>query len=154
MKTLMSMTDFVLETVKEDFNNGEYPQFNFRDRIYNYAKFLKQPLELWMFVPSNEYGNVLEEPNPNKFTMDNVSSFSIFREQLSYYRQAKERCLFDGFEYNSKTKQLKKGRLFLFFSTNFCEVYIDGDTECLEFIEDIVKYNLQLTPTAIKQLGL
>lgn len=31
-------------------------------KIEKYAKFLKQLLQLWMFIPSDLKGNVLEEP--------------------------------------------------------------------------------------------
>ena len=41
-----------------------------------YAKFLRQLLELWMFVPCDKDGNVLEEPvfSPLKMSDTNVSN--------------------------------------------------------------------------------
>ena len=50
------------------------------------VNFGKQPLAIYQFVPCKLIDGewvVLEEPNPNKFTMDNIQSFDIFREQLS-----------------------------------------------------------------------
>ena len=126
---LISMTDFVLEQNKfrETFR---YKSKQFQTSIINYANFLKQPLELWMFVPCDENGNVLEEPNPDKFTMDNVQSFDIFREQLSYYNKAKERILFEGFDIDASN-----GLLY----------YND-------VIEHLVGKDISLTPNAIKQI--
>jgi len=140
---LISMTGFVLEQYEKIEYEGNLPTFT--TSVHNYAQFLKQPLELWMFVPCKLVDGVwvvLEEPKEyNKWHMDEE------------YQQAKERCLFEGFEYNNETEQLKKGRLFLFFSPSCCEVYLDGDTEYLEFIEEIADYDIQLTTTAQKQIG-
>jgi hypothetical protein len=72
---LISMTDFVLEQ-----NNFKV----FRNQqILNYANFLKQPLELWMFVPCDENGDVLEEPKTK-------------------WKSNEERCLFND-EFNKET---------------------------------------------------
>lgn len=118
MKRLISMVDFVLEKDSTC--------------IYKYAKFLKQPLELGFFIPTNENGDVLQEPNRSTHT-------DIECEQ---YKQAKERCLFEGFENMpggwARSKNIE-------IDDEFCQN---------RTIEDIVKYNLELTQTAIKQLGL
>ena len=60
---LQKMTDFVLENSIcppiEEYNKVNE---TFVNKVINYVNFLKQPLELRMFVPCDEYGNVLEEP--------------------------------------------------------------------------------------------
>jgi len=86
---LISMTDFVLEQVQ----NSKYEEFNkvnetFVNNVINYAKFLKQLLELWMFIPCDKYGNVLEEPDADFYMM-------VTDEEIVKYQQAKERCLFE-----------------------------------------------------------
>ena len=83
-----------------------------------YSKFLKQPLELWMFVPCDDNGNVLKEPIIN----DSIKIWT--------YQQAKERCLFEGFE-------------------NIEKIAIKFKT-----IEDVIFLHPTLTKTAIKHLGL
>ena len=50
------MTDFVLEKQMSDKTI-----MNRFTQISNYANFLKQPLELWMFFPCDDYGNVFSE---------------------------------------------------------------------------------------------
>ena len=138
---LISMTDFVLE--QEDFLDITNKQK--LECIIKYANFLKQPLELWMFVPVDENGNVLECPHNygllNLYpTGDKLMDLS-FKDSLEF-QQAKERCLFEGFD-------LLVGQT---INTKNPEIFGKEMKDLI--IEDLVKYNLQLTPTAIKQLGL
>lgn len=102
---LISMTDFL----------PEHP----------YSKFLKQPLELWMFVPCDDNGDIIpleynDEEHP-------------FVQHLGY-QQAKERCLFNGFD-------VEKANILI---------------KCFSNIEALSRLNkkFELTQTAIKQLGL
>jgi hypothetical protein len=120
---LISMSDFVVEMRKNKKKDNGLRFW----ACEKYVKFLKQPLELWMFVPCDEDGNVLEEPE-------------LYNE-VCEYQKAKERCFFEGFEY-------KKA---LFFTENkelFWHGKLHGN------VESLTKYNLKLTQTAIKQLGL
>lgn len=106
---LISTTDFVLGQ-KNKYRDQEYSEL-----VYEYAKFLKQPLEIWMFVPMN---------------------------------QAKEKCFFEGFELVLQND---------FFYTIYrradgCSILLEklGDRT----IESLIQYELKLTLTAIKQIGL
>lgn len=157
---LISMTDFVLEQNEirlEKINKGEIDDSIiagieadnfFAFIVSNYAKFLKQPLELWMFVPCDENGNVLEKPNAGMFGYDHV---------YSNYDKAKERVLFEGFEMyceNACTNNeisvvfTKSGGILL--DKNY-ETYVENIGHII-FIEDLTNYNLTLTQNAIKQL--
>lgn len=129
MKNLIAMTDFAI------YQNSIVGDF--RKPVFYYAKFLKQPLELWMFVPCDEDGNILEHPQ-------GYSDFLEFSEIYPYgdyftgicknYQQAKEKCLFEG--YDGTIEQLQ----------SLIKLKIT--------VENMVKYDLQLTPTAVKQIGL
>lgn len=130
MKKLISMTDFVLEQQKEHLSLRDF-------NIKNYAKFLKQPLELWMFVPCDEDGNVLELP-----TKENSLNTIDHESKMMDYREAKERCLFEGFSYDG-FKYVER--------LNYC-INIKNIERMT--IEELVKRNLQLTKTALKQIGL
>ena len=147
------MTDFVIDqrkTYKGDFED-------LSDLYFRYAKFLKQPLELWMFVPCDKDGNVLQE----KSIFNTTDEDYIFNsEDFDKYQQAKKRCLFEGFEWNVAEfcdepmieLEDKSENYFCYDceDKNFSkddEVYFSN-------IEDLIKYNLQLTLTSIKQLGL
>ena len=132
---LISMTDFVLEQVK----NAKYEEFHqvnetFVNKVINYAKFLKQPLKLWMFVPCDENSNVLEHPkNYHKnIVIDELKRIDNYNYLVKEYQQAKERCLLEGFS--------EKDAKFVLFAN--------------ETIEDLCEFNLQLTKTAIKQLEI
>lgn len=80
MKKLISMVDFCLEQRKT--HTGDFEDYS--DLICRYAKFLKQPLALWMFVPCDEDGVFLEEKKP-------------FQDNYYKFQEARERCLFEGF---------------------------------------------------------
>ena len=121
------MTDFVLEQKKL-----KIMRLAKLHRIEKYANFLKQPLELWMFVPCNENGNVFEEPIYFEL-WQKYGSFTQHGEKIVpeciKYQQAKERCLFEN-EFNDLHN--------IFLLNDICT------------IEYLVKYNLQLTQTVIK----
>ena len=132
---LISMTDFVLEQTK-NAPIEEYNQVNetFVSKVVNYANFLKQPLKLEMFVPCDENGNVLDPSD-------------AFRscEKGFLYGKAKERVLFKGFNCNEDLSKLIHNDLNLVINVNFLE---------FKNMEELAKYKLELTPTAIKQIGL
>jgi hypothetical protein len=135
MKNLISMTDFVLKQIKSKSNYKI-------EKIDNYANFLKQPLELWMFIPCDLIqGKIV-----------------ILNEENNHYQQAKERCLFDGFEiikqnFSGKDYRLVRNKdTYVFFYDkikNKWEQVNDYKT-----IESLVFYNLTITATALKQIGL
>ena len=131
---LISMADFVLEQVK----NAKYEEFHqvnetFVNKVINYAKLLKQPLKLWVFVPCDEDGDVLKEPKDFDCFMQGIGgNIDVTYQEYKHYQQAKERCLLDGFS--------EKDAKFVLFAN--------------ETIEDLCEFNLQLTKTAIKQLEI
>jgi hypothetical protein len=130
---LIGMTDFVLEQIKK-LKSSEINILQFRNSIENYAKFLKQPLELWMFVPCAVDGEVLEKPQKFDFFLKHkYQSYDIRTGyKLDEYLKAKERCLFDFHIKNAHH-----------------EILFHNDT-----IEDLVGNGFILTPTAIKKIGL
>ena len=138
------MTDFVLERSKQSilgltFEESLKKSIKTTKEIFEYANFLKQPLKLEMFIPCDEDGNVLITP-----TEFNPIYWS---EQ---YAKAKEKVLFDGFEWK-KSNFSQKTMLFLIYK----QVYFLYDVEdrnfqnavdeYMETIEDLIPYNLELT---------
>lgn len=128
MKKLISMTDFVVS----DKVKSQLEYVDAYKLIRNYAHFLKQPLELWMFVPCDENENILEEPKLFKSEDCEEQNKTITDIRFKQYQQAKERCLFEGFSE-------KDAKIALFAN---------------ETTEDLIEFNLTLTQTAIKQIGL
>lgn len=150
---LISMVDYILQIDEIEPKAVNFSsitdirnyQLNSYSKIVKYAEFLKQELKLEYFIACDENGNVLEEPNPDKFTMDNVQSFDIFREQLSYYKKAKERVLFEGCScYNPM-----KSESYYIVEYNNIKIWI---TNTNRIIEDVILDNLTLTPNTIKQI--
>lgn len=126
------MTDFVLSN--EVKSTLEY--FDAYKLIRNYANFIKQPLELWMFVPCGEDGNFLEKP------IETIGGIEMYYDK---YQQAKERCLFEECVYDEEMDAVRNDIGLMIYSVK----YDSNDN-----VEDLIKYELQLTQTAIKQLGL
>lgn len=131
MKNLIGMVDFVLnqgETSTFDADQGDwyFKEQSKLDKIRSYANFLKQPLELWMFVPCKLVDGVwvvLEEKKP-------------FQDNYFEFQQAKERCLFEGFG-------VRNGNWLSNGNIDIDEEFCQGLS-----IESLVKYNLELTQKA------
>ena len=148
------MTDFVLE------NHGNQKDY-FKYICFNCANFLKQPLELWMFIPCDCGGNIFEEPK-----WENEETDYEIQILVQEYQQAKERCLFEGFEVvKDKYKSTKREIIYLpntekqvwrrlTYHTGEVETFFFDYYEQFRIVEHLIKYNLQLTPTALKQIRL
>lgn len=145
MKNLIPITDFVLKEMNNLILNGAGSVVA---KIGNYARFLRQTLEIWMFVPCKLVDGVwfvLEEPKDYYWFENNVELTRTFDENVKFleYQQAKERCLFEGFEmYNGNPYNNKLQRA---YSKNHIDEWWT--------IENIIHWNLELTQTAIKQLA-
>lgn len=100
MKNLISMTDFIL---KQDKYKNKFYELK---SIQNYANFLKQPLELWMFVPCDDNGNFIDEPIDYKIWEKafHPKPATLRLKRYMDYQQAKERCLFKRFGYENETE--------------------------------------------------
>ena len=159
---LTSMTSFVLENAKQPYVEGT----KYKDLV-NYAKFLKQPLKLEMFVTCDEEGNVLEEPKRWKDYLQYPDSFDGNKEwyELYDYQQAKEKVLFEGFNLNQKdfsklesifclTKECFQITFFTKEKGCFMDNLKTNKTYEIKTIEDLIQFKLELTESAIKQIGL
>jgi len=132
------------------------------------VRFGKKPLAVWQFVPCGEDGNVLEEPERWNDYLEFPESFDGNKEWYEFYayEQAKERCLFEGFEIvKDKYKSCQREFIYLpntkiqvwrkiTFHTGEIQTFFFDYYEQFRTIEDLVKYNLQLTKTVEKQIGL
>jgi len=163
---LISMTDKVIELsnnknimeIMEDKKGFE----NYWSKTFSYANFLKLPTKLEYFVPCDEDGNILEEPNKKHYqSLPNIAeAIWEYDNLLEQYEKALEKVLFEGFEVKSKNI-ISSGFeeiLFLPFNNGNTQVYVTDFTkekpeEMLCYtIEDLVKYNLTLTQNAINQI--
>lgn len=95
---LIPMTDFVVKESKTEMKRNELwetQQLKSLKRITNYAKFLKQPLKIEMFVPCDDEGNVLEKPKRDNFLTHGICRTDDFTKSLKEYEKAKEKVLFE-----------------------------------------------------------
>jgi len=123
----------------------------------NYDDFLKQQLAIWMFIPCklvNGVWLVLEEKSIFNTTDD---EYIFDSESFDQYQEAKDRVLFEGFKVYSE--KLSSHLCQKIRSENITIAYYNH-VSLWKFenkfyrIEDLVKYNLELTPTAEKQIGI
>lgn len=143
MKNLISMTYFLEKNLKTGCLVTQL------QIIHKYKDFLQQPLELWMFVPCDEDGNVLEVPKyyGEKYTDDIPEKELILHEE---FVQAKERCLFDGFKINDDELSICDENSIIHLFWNYVGKW--NIAHGIKTIEDLVTYNLELTTNAQKQL--
>lgn len=110
-------------------------------KILNYSDFLKQPLELWMFVPCDEKGFLLKKPEWWYRYQNGASPFMNMDEirPCQEYKKALENVLFVGrFDVKSEGNP--------FVRLNNIEFHLHGLT-----IERLVTFQLELSHSAIKQ---
>jgi hypothetical protein len=117
------------------------------------VEFGRQKLELWMFVPCKLIDGVwivFEMPK------DIVDSDGYVLDEIEFkeYKEAKDRVLFDGFKpfyFISGTMylQFKDGHL---VGTNQHGIFKIAKEYFI--VEDIIIKDIELTPTAQKQIGL
>lgn len=144
MKKLQSMTDFVLDEqrFKEVSDTAIF-------KVTNYANFLKQPLMLGMFIPCDESGNVLRKPiDISEF---HPRDWDVMNIEHSEYNKAKRKVLFKGVE----KFQVPQGKeIYTLNNLPILLPDVNGKYNLafgLNTIEDLCKYEVELTESAIKQ---
>jgi hypothetical protein len=152
---LISTTEFVklISNVTFDRNGNvnnfynilnttlNYEEWCYR-KIVNYAKFISQKPELWMFIPCDEEGNILKEP---KINTNRANGFDVDDFYLEQYQKAQSKVLFKGWVYNQERKMIRDIK-------DTCGFILPWDNT----IEELMNRNfeLKLTETALKQIGL
>jgi len=143
-RILKSMVDYVLEQynlfLKEEITSEE-----FRERVWNYAKFLSMPLTLGMFIPVDEDGNVLEEPIIRQNTTDALN----YSTRKVRYDEALQNVIFEGFqiekrEYDNEGWFQETVADIFIKEANYWRIYSNS-----KYIENLAKRNLTLTESAI-----
>lgn len=139
---LMSSIEFG-KTLK-DVSDSEYRRL--RD---NFDNLLLQPLQLGFFVPCDLEGNVLEEPKkmtPSCGCSGICNNPCDEALNIEKYQEAKERCLFEGFE---------KSRVTGFdFAIGVCLFRLIDHRNIESLLNNKHKICLTLTQTALKQIGI
>ena len=141
---LQSMTDFVLH-----FDTCKVFPKEMYFKIKKYANFLKQPLQLGFFVPTDLENNILPEPQmrPERNSFDE-EDVDYDAQELYEYIEAKKRVLFKGFELYNDENTIRYNNIFI-EKQDFKKGLI---------IESLKSYcsttSIELTDSAIEQIGL
>ena len=145
---LISMIDFV-SIFYNDLKSEHKVNWSFDqicNKIFNYANFLKQPLNLGMFVPCDEDGDVLEKPEDYENRLPNM--MTEYNDEVYRYKQAKEKVLFKGFKINGN--YIYYGH-FMVCLISEIELYT-VESLLNHFIPETEE--VQLTESVLKQIGL
>jgi len=137
---LISTDDYnlELETKKMDASYSEAGKEAEKFRLsLNHTKFVKQSLELGMFIPTDKEGNVLTEPKRYRDYLEYPDSFDGNKEEMECweYQEAKERVLFKG---RCRTED----DLDYFFLTHLNMIKYNGYTSTFEWRKDDIKHSL------------
>lgn len=133
-------------------------------KIYQYTKFITQPLNIGMFIPArlvNGKREVLEglvDPcEQNNYCIDFCQGKcqEEYKDELIEYQKAKENVLFK----NINIKSLGKGMVDGLFCNNKEVGFCKNQEEFIfryryKTIEDLIPLELELTKEGIKQSGL
>ena len=144
-KILIPLSDRI-----EDINILNEDDDVFREKVNATIRFGKQPINLGQFIPCDEDGNVLEEPNWT-FGENNI----LFLDQ-KIWREAQDRVIFKGLTIEKCTSKLD-GEEFLGVTLNgtwcggwdyFLITRVKGKDSTLE---DLTHLNLELTDNALNR---
>lgn len=145
---LISTTEFVKLVKDNSTSLTERSIANQYIQCLRYANFVSQKPELWMFVPCDEDGNVLEEPEQynswlNKKSIDwGKVPFNIDLHTFEKYQQAQSKVLFRW--------ELRKDNsvgLINWSDRIHLSIY-----KTLEDLPEHYKRNMKLTETALNQI--
>ena len=152
---LISMVDYVLNLEFDIKSNENEPiHKTYFKNVSKYARFLKQPLKLEMFVPCDEEGNVLEPPLKSDYGLAEPEfntykhPIECYGNDVEQYQKAKEKILFKGFELFDDEIAADYHLLFKGRFVCYTSALDDMDIEDLTF--KILEP--ELTENAIKQL--
>lgn len=149
------MCDFVEEQFQR-WDKQEITSEQFVNLVEYYRMFLKRDFKLGDFIECDKDGNILEEPK-----IENDHHGSFFKMQTDFHKEkehqkSKDRVLFKGFELVEMSRNFN----IIANTEKDCQVFASKFKEkfykCKEFttVEDLIKCELVLTPTAQKLIGL
>ena len=142
---LISTTEFVKLVENKD---GYFPHERYT-LICNYANFNLLKPELWMFIPCDEEGNVLEEPKiEGKITW--CDKCEELNPEYGTWYKAQSKVLFKGWKYELNEEWDQPA---IVNSTH--SIILGNTVGGYKTIEKLAsKVKLELTETALKQIGL
>lgn len=124
-----------------------------------YANFVSQKPELWMFIPCDEDGNVLEEPKNYKEWLRKAlnTPYELDLYKYEQYQRSQSKVLFKGWKCLEKTKRghyklQKEDGDTMYLDTSEGVLNGTGHNNTLEYMQFISTEPFELTETALKQI--
>jgi len=153
MNKLISMVEFVNKKHKSTLTERHNLSFQETqivinesyDMFVNYATFLSKKVKLSDFVPTDENGNVLEEPNCECLTEYDREGCCSTTTKCWHYKNALSKVIFDGCVATKKSNYY----IVTFKDSNVLVSWNESKT-----IENLIPYNLTLKESVAKELGL
>jgi len=154
---LIPMTSFVIDY----YSNEGYADLQTLQLMKNYASFLKQPLSLKMFIPTDSEGELMKEPEDYSSWKDAKSKIRKDKytqeqtEKFKLYEKAKKKLLFEGFRvaYNGysvvRIVASYDASIELSFKKDNLSSQISEDVESLTNFDVIY-----LSPASLKLIGI
>lgn len=141
-RKLMSHSDY-----EDSIDLPTVSDIEFRIKSRNHRKFINEKLTLGMFVPTDEDGNILEEPEYyelwKSFGSYTQKGESIVVECRKYH-EALSNVIFEGFD-SYKLDNIENN--YRIFNGSICVwTTISSNNKT---IEDLIKYGVKITPSAI-----
>ena len=152
MEHLIPMTDFVIYQY-EKLKNKEINTLDYAFNTGIYAHFLKKPLKLGYFIPCDENDKPLEEPINFKiweklhFNNGKSEKGTIGFKEHEKYQEAKQRVLFEGFEYDKENDWVTYNEFARFFVSEL-------QNGKVEDLFKLIKDEITLTETSKKEIGI
>ena len=130
MMNLTSSKDF--GKLLKDKSDSEYRRLR-----ENFDNFLEKPLKLGYFIPCDENDLPLEEPS----FIDDAFNIKLYK-----YQKAKQRVLFEGFEYDKENDWVTYNEFARFFVSEL-------QNGKVEDLFKLIKDEITLTETSKKEIG-
>ena len=154
---LIPMTDFVLEQLNEQ-NSRTKPMREVFNSLEKYAKFLKQPLKLEMFVPLDDKGRICHEVI--LYDEDDLESEKFQKYYETENREFENACLKMLFEPNFEVKSSNYNVIILLDTTLVIGQLQEKQDRFIlsrfrngETIEDLIGFvKLKLSQTALNAI--
>lgn len=146
------MTEFVDNETKEKYylDTAIEELAKSMQKCIMYAKFIRQPLTLGMFVPVDEKGNVLKKPTDFDEWFSDYESGIVHGYQgniMMKYKEAKEKVLFE-------VKIKHRENFFILEDEDGTWIRVLKNDTSLT-VEDLLRMSsVNLTPAALKEIGL
>jgi hypothetical protein len=159
----------MVECLEIQQENSLQSATDFKKYALKFANFLSQQPNIGMFVPAvfeNGKWRILNKPiTPWQDSIIEEGLHQMYKKDLKQYQTALDNVIFEGFELNQKdTSKLENiicitlGKIQLTFFLKNKALFLDNlennYTTKINTIEQLIPYNLTLTPKFAKKLGL